>query len=260
MRLRNTFVCSLALGLMVAVAVAFAVGCNGPSGPVDPFGEDHEYRFGGVLIKNYDSNSAAVAARLERNDTVVTTASISLGNTPLASTGDIYFYSVSPVESIPVGVLGIYVFDSSRYNDTLALAIPGQVAIQSVAPSVKAPSDPVTVTWSGASGAEGYIIAATKQGSAYLGQGYSQWVTSQTTSTGINDSAFMKPTGSEADPGMYDIFVYAYWGSPDSALISHLLPTPIPSQLGDNIAEESMAGTISTVIVSASRVVEVVAE
>ena len=261
MRIRNSFVYTLALGLLVVLATALIVGCDGPSGPIDPFGEDNVYRFGGVLVKDFNLDTATITASLERNDTLVTDAVIVHWSNTLTLSGDVYVYSVSPVETIPTGVHAISVTDSSRYDDTLVLVVPGPLSISSISPTVKAPSDLVTVTWTGAAGASGYVIAAIKQDSAYLGLGYSQWVTSQTTSIGINDSAFMDQTGGgETNPGMYDLYVYAYSGSPDSALLSNLLPTPMPSQLDDNIDEKSFSGTISGVVVTTSGSLEVIAE
>ncbi len=250
----------LAAVLLTAGSVAILTGCNGKSGPVDPFGDDNKYRFGGVIIKDYNLNTSSVVASLERNDTLVTGATIEFGANSLAPSGNLYIYIVSPAENLPSDVFAISVQDSSRFADSLAFVIPGRVSIASIAPTVKAPSDLVTITWTGAAGAAGYIIAAVKRDSSYLGLGYSRWVTSQTTSIGISDSAFMKPAGGETNPGMYDLYVYAYSGAPDSALLSNLLPTPIPSQLDDNVNEESLAGTISGVVASASGTLEVVAE
>ncbi|MBU8933609.1 MAG: hypothetical protein KOO62_06345 [candidate division Zixibacteria bacterium] len=261
MRLRNTYVCLLALGLLVAVATALIVGCDGSSGPTDPFNDDYEYCFGGVLVKDYNRNVAYAAARLERNDTLVTGAVFVVGGDTLVASADRYTFAVGPADSLPAGPVDMVVKDASRLNDTLGFTMPGQLSITSIAPTEKGPADLVSVSWTGAADAEGYIIAAVKKDSAYMGIGYSQWVTSQATYIGINDSAFTKTSlqGGEPDPGIYYIYVYAYHGVPDSTLLATLLPTPVPDQLDDNIAEQNMSGTKCSIVTTGFATIEVLA-
>ncbi|RKX29740.1 MAG: hypothetical protein DRP47_00920 [Candidatus Zixiibacteriota bacterium] len=262
MKLRKTFGLFFALGLIVAVAIVLIVGCDGSSGPVDPFNNDYEYQLGGVLIKDYNRNAAYALARLERNDTLVIGAVITIDGDTLTPSGSTYFYAVGPADSLPSGAIDVSVKDSSRFHDTLAFTIPGNLSILSVSPPVKGPSDQVSVNWTGAADADGYIVAAVKKDSAYMGLGYSQWVTSQTTSISINDSAFTTTTiqGDEPNPGIYYIYIYAYNGVPDSTLLSALLPTSIPNQLDDNITEKNLNGTIGSIVTTLFGTVEVVAE
>ncbi|MEA2030941.1 MAG: hypothetical protein U9N55_05020 [candidate division Zixibacteria bacterium] len=257
MKLRNIFIFSIAT--IAIVAIVFLFGCNGP---VSNFDEEYEYQFNGLIVKDYDHDTACVSTRFSRNDTLVIGAIIAIDSDTLAFPDSTYYYYISPADSLSSGSHDILVKDSSRFNDTLEFTVPGSFSISSVLPSVKGPSDIVSVSWTGAANADGYIIAAVKQDSTYMGLGYSQWVTSQTTSTSINDSAFTITTiqGTEPNPGIYSIYVYAYNGVLDSTLLSTLLPTPIPNQLEDNITKKNFNGTIGSIVTTLPNTVNVLAQ
>ena len=57
----------------------------------------------------------------------------------------------------------------------------------------------------------------------------------------------MIPGTPNPNPGLYDIYVYAISGAPDSVLASELLPTPIPEQFPDNITQSKFNGWVGSV-------------
>lgn len=119
-------------------------------------------------------------------------------------------------------------------------------------------TDAVSVDWSGAANAETYVLATVKAGTGYNGSGYSEYPATQTTDGTIPPSAFREPITDELDTGLYEVYVYALNGTPDSALTHDLLPVPLPSQLADNLDREHLTGRVGTVGVTLLDTVRVV--
>ncbi|MFH2048369.1 MAG: hypothetical protein ABIJ12_02895 [bacterium] len=250
------------LGLAILVAVCALPGCGGDSTPMGPSGGDNNYHFIGSLIKDLNLDIFVMTADLERNDTAITDADISVSGDTLVFNGSYYIRTIYSADHLASGIRSFIVGDTDLYNDTIQAVLPASLTITSILPSVKDPSDLVSVQWTGAAGVEGYIISAVKQGSTYLKTGFSQYVTSLSTSATIRNEAFTinNLSGGDTDPGTYDIFVYAYWGVPDSIMTSALLPVPLPSQLDANIDELKLTGSVGAIVISPAGTVEVIAQ
>jgi len=250
------------LGLAILVAVCALPGCGGDSTPVGPPGGDNNYHFIGSLIKDLNHNIFVMTADIERNDTAITDADISVSGDTLIFSESYYILTIDSANHFGSGTKSIVIGDSDLFNYTIPAVLPASLTITSILPPVKDPSDLVRVQWTGAAGVEGYIIATVKQDSSYTKKGYSQFVTSQTTSATIENEAFTvnNLSGGDTDPGIYDIFVYAYWGVPDSIMTSALLPVPVPSQLDANIDEQKISGSVGAIVVSLAGTVEVITQ
>lgn len=250
------------LGAAILLAMCGLPGCGGDSTPIGPGDSDNEYHLISSLIKDLNLDIIVMSADLRRNDTIVTDAVISALNDTLIYNGSYYTRTINSAGHLGSGTLANIFRDSVLFSDTIVSIIPANLAITSVLPPVKDPSDQVNVQWTGASFVEGYIIATVKRDSSYMKMGYSQFVTSQATSATIQNEAFTinNYSGGDTSPGIYDIFVYAYWGVSDSILTSSLLPVPLPWQLAENIDEKKLTGSIGTIVVSQAGSVEVIAE
>ena len=73
----------------------------------------------------------------------------------------------------------------------------------------------------------------------------------------IPPGAFLSSDSLTPDTGLFNIYVYAYYGVPDSALTSALLPSYFPFQGADNIDTEFLKGHFGTVTVAAYDTVRV---
>jgi hypothetical protein len=116
----------------------------------------------------------------------------------------------------------------------------------------------LSLVWTGSRQAEAFVMATVKADEAYTGEGYSLY--SSGGNQTIPPEAFLKPGSSEPDTGLYNVYVYATTGSPDSVAASALLPVPMPSPVGDpdNIVTKTIAGTFGAVVVTMKDTVRVV--
>ena len=73
----------------------------------------------------------------------------------------------------------------------------------------------------------------------------------------IPSDAFVLTDGINPDTGLYNLYVYAISGSPDSALTSTLLPAPMSQELSNNIAATSISGRFGVVVISRTDTVRV---
>ncbi len=261
MRLRTIPALS-ALLIMVGLAV-FMAACDS-SGPTDsrPFSD---YEFFGALLKDPNVNTAWATGELTADDTALIAAVIEFGGDTLVFDSVREHYIVTfDGDSIIPGAYLVGMIDPDNFGDTVAVTLPNHFQIEEVFPAnrIKGTADRVQLQWTGSFNAQGYCVAAVKRDSAYMGTGYSRFVTSLTTSATFSDSAFSITTlqGLEPDPGWYYLYVYSYWGSPDSAQTADHLPVPFPNQLGANIDEREVIGHVGAVVVTPFDSVEVIAE
>lgn len=253
----------IALVAVAALIVLLEAGCDGTSGPIRPH-DDNAYRVEGVMIKEPNRNVSIAVVNFTRDTVLVDSATVTVGNDTLLLDTltypvDVYSLPLGPADSLLIGATEVVVQDGSDFLDTLPITVPGNLSITSIVPAIKGPADEVRVSWTGAADASGYVIVAVKQDSVFQKLGYSQYVSTQTTSATINEDAFLRNTlqGPEPNPGIYNIYVYAYSGVPDSSLSARALPVPFPSQLDDNIDVPDMDGHLGTVVVSYFGTVEV---
>ncbi len=246
---------------MLCLAPLMYAGCGGgPGQSQQP--ETFTYRIEGTLIKDLNTDFARTLATITRNDTALATAELRLDGDSLAHHQDsIYYRYVLPAGEYAAGSHELVIRDSSWFLDTLLLSLPANFAIDSVLPTTrqKRSVDQVILNWSGSAGADRYVIAAVKRDSIYAGLGFTQYVTSLTTSETFPDSAFALP-GGDPDTGWFYVYVYSYTGTPDSALSATLLPSPMPSQLDDNISGRNIIGRFGAIVVAAFDSILVITE
>jgi hypothetical protein len=239
---------SIVAGLLL---LAVYLGCDSypsKSTPVLP----NIYRLEGVLVKDIIRNTSTIKIDFQRNDSALNSAVVAYGEDTLTYGSQLYTLAMTPAGLLPFGEDTLKVVDSTRLDVKFVGIMADTFSIASVVPDrrEKLSFETVSLSWTGADSAEGYIIAAVKKGRAYMEEGYSQYVSSQATSETFNAQAFTVdnvPT-SETDPGWYYLFVYAYTGIPDSSLSSDLLPVPLPGQLGDNIDLDDLSGRFGTIL------------
>ncbi len=239
------------LGLAGLTLLMLHFSCD-ESGPIRPKPPEAIYRLEGILAKNLGTDFVHIRMTLARNDSTVSGAGIWFGGDSLAYSQDSTYYRVVlPAGDYPFGTYGLEIRDSSLFWDTLLIGTPDTFSIVNVFPDTRIKSTrTVRVEWSGSTAAEGYLIATAKRDSVYEGTGFSQYVTSQVTSQAFPDSAFFG-VNNVTDTGWYYLFVYAYIGSPDSALSADILPVPLPSQLDDNLSFSDLAGRFGAIVVAA---------
>ncbi len=252
----------IALAAIIAIALLLEIGCDS-SGTIRPR-EYNAYRVEGVMVKEPNRNVSTAVVNFTKDSVLVSNAVVTVrGDTLLLDTlqypYDVYALPLGPADSLLIGATNVTVMDGTSLLDTLPITVPGNLSITSIIPTQKGPADAVHVSWTGAANASGYVIVAVKQDSVFQGMGYAQYVTSGVTSAAINEDAFLKNTlqGPEPNSGIYNIYVYAYNGAPDSTLSARALPVPFPSQLADNIKVTNMDGRLGTVVVSYFGTVEV---
>ncbi len=253
---------SIAAGLFLLLLTVY-VGCDSypsKSTPVFP----NTYRMEGVLVKDIIRNTSTVSVDFRRNDSALNSAVVTYGEDTLTYGNRLYGLALTPVGLLPFGEDTLEVIDSTRLDVKFAGVMADTFSIASVLPDrrEKLAFETVSLSWTGADSAEGYIMAAVKKGQAYMERGYSQYVSSQVTSETFNAQAFTVdnvPTN-EIDPGWYYLFIYAYTGIPDSALSSDILPVPLPSQLDDNIDLDDLSGRFGTILAIEFDSMNVVAE
>ncbi|MFH1374375.1 MAG: hypothetical protein ABII79_11320 [bacterium] len=259
--MKYTCLRTLYLLCLLSLVMLMHTGCGGgPGQSQQP--EIFTYRIEGTLIKDLNTDFAHAVATITRDDTTLATAELRLDGDSLAHHQDsIYYRYVLPAGDYAAGTHELVIRDSSWFLDTLLISLPGNFAIDSVLPTTrqKRTVDHVSLNWSGSAGTDRYVIAAVKMDSIYAGLGFTQYVTSLTTSETFPDSAFALP-GGDPDTGWFYVYVYSYTGTPDSALSATLLPSPMPSQLDDNISGQNIAGRLGAIVVAAFDSIRVVTE
>ncbi|UCE25599.1 MAG: hypothetical protein JSU74_06015 [Candidatus Zixiibacteriota bacterium] len=255
--------------------VALLSGCDGSSS-TGTLPEANFYRIEGVLVNDLNAglavgDTARIAIKVERNDSVLADAAVTFGTTVLAfdrgsfPIDSVYSFSQGPTSFVESGAYGVGLVDSSLFADTLTLVAPDTFRIDFYTDgedSLNVGGQEMQLTWTSAANAEGYVMSVVIEDSVYTGYGYTEYVTSQAPQTTIPPDAFRLESGIGGipDTGWYHIFVYGYTGNPDSALSHPLLPVPLPSSLGDNVDVRNLVGRLGAVTVTDYVRVHVVAQ
>ena len=246
---------SMRLLAVAALAAAVISGCN--TSPTDNL-RQADYTTQGVLVQEMNIDHAYAAVRFQRNDTTITSAAIHLANVPMAffplyqEVDSAYQALISPAASHAGDQAYFRTADASRFKDSLLVAI---VDTFSITDNVEPPNHQlvgagqVSLEWTACANAQGYIIAAVKASLVKTGVGYSAIAPGANAGT-IPPEAFTDEISGEADTGLYNIYVYAYGGAPDSALAGAFLPVPMPMQVTNNIAHSDLTGRFGTVTVT----------
>jgi hypothetical protein len=230
-------------------------GCHGAgTGALDK----DTYRVDGTLILDRNPDSSLVVVSLERNDSTLTNGTVRFAGNPLG-----FFATVLPVDSVyflrlkPAALWAddeqyLYIADGSSYRDSAVFSVPDTFSItQNFSPPnhLVRGGEQVAFEWTPAANAAGYVIATVKQSKAYQGKGYSAYAATGVTAATIPPDAFINDTSLTLDTGLYNIYVYAFAGSPDSALCIPYLPVPFPAQLDDNVAIKNAVGRFGAISV-----------
>ena len=241
--------------VLVAVSVTAALflallGCESSDGGFQPT-PAATYSLVGTMVGNPSSVLTQVAAELRRNDSTLADGIVLLAADTLkfADTTEfadsIYFFSSGEPHRYAGDSATVLVRDPDRFTSAFSLVVPDTFSITSVIPATGQwrPTDgPVQLVWNGSDGADGYVLAAVRQQAAQTGAGYSAYADELSTAGNIPGDAFYINAGGTLDTGLYNIYVYAYSGSPDKSLADHMLPVPLPTQLTDNIDQRDLSG------------------
>ncbi|MBU0984134.1 MAG: hypothetical protein KKA42_09715 [candidate division Zixibacteria bacterium] len=256
----------LALGLMVATS--WLAGCNSSSVTPDL---TRSYEISSALVQDPNRDSTYVVVDFLRRDTLLPTAQIIFDGMPLIyrdralvphqfPVDSVFWLGLDSAERFAGGSFYLTLQDNTDYRDSLVVAVVDTSSIQTLAPSnhlVRA-NDVVSLTWRPAANAETYILAAVKADEAYTGTGFSDYAATGLTAGTIPADAFLLPGSSDPDTGLYNVYVYAVNGSPDSLLSHQILPVPLPGQLPANIERSDLIGRTGSITVTGMDTVRVV--
>jgi hypothetical protein len=254
----------LALIGLLALAFGLWLGCNStPTGGT----RFNEYRAEGVLVQDMNVDHAFALVRAWRNDSTFTGGTLHLAGVPMAFFPDYqnvdsaYQALISPAAS-HAGTEAYFRFaDGSRFTDSLLVSIVDTFSItDNIDPANHQlqGAGQVSLEWTAAANAEGYVVAAVKADEAYTGVGYSAYAATTGTAGTIPPEAFIDTVSFLPDTGLYNVYVYALSGSPDSALSYGFLPVPLPVQIADNIDENDFSGHFGTLSVTLKDTIRVV--
>ncbi len=205
-----------------------------------------------TVIKDLDSNKAAVTVYLTRNDTVLETADITFGDYALnySAADTVYKRIFKTADSIPSQTYNCVIIDGTALNDTVSLTVPSDLEITSVAlpdDRVDPAGDAVQFQWSQSLMSNGYVFAANHVDSLYETDGYADFSPENTPQATVPPDAF-RP-GGVPNPvlGWYYIYAYAYTGVPTDATY---LPTYFPQAFTNNLDKTDIAGSYGVVVIS----------
>jgi len=232
-------------------------GCNS-SGPGQPnIPADYELRV--TLIQDPNVDSSRTIAKLFKEGADYDGAQLQFGNNLLNfyntkyGFDTIFAFSQNMTPGYAAGPRSFFLDDSPFYQDTIVITICSSFVITDInVPASRIvrstpPDNRVTYTWSGSANAQNYVMAAVLADSAYRSYGYSTYLVSGTPSGTLPPEAFSVSPNPDLDTGLYNIYVYAINGSPDSAMTDGLLPVPLPSQRPNNISSPDLIGRFGSI-------------
>jgi hypothetical protein len=240
--------------LLGILALSLILACNG--NPIKPTLVP-TYSITGALVVDPNLDSNQIMIGVTRNDSILTTAVVYFNGRQIPFTNSaavfdsVYYYQEDSVFAYVNKHIDLRFTDPNRYADTFHVAVADTFSILTVDPfnHLLLGIGNCTINWSGADLAETYVMAAVKSDRAYQGLGFSAYPISNITGGTIPPGAFAYPITELPDTGLYNIYVYAVTGSPDSAFTHYMLPVPLPDQLSNNISEEDIAGRFGAVTV-----------
>lgn len=250
----------VALLMIALLSLAIMAGCNSRS--TDNLTID-EYRVIAALVLDRNDDQQQATARLFVNESAEASATLSVAGfeLPYVAVDSVYQAVISPFDTLAGRDAYLKWIVSSQYRDSALVAVVDTF-------SFTGDIDPqnhqlqgllnVILSWTAAVNAERYVLAAVKAEDAYTGTGWAANVADIGLGGTIPPDAFIDPVSSEADTGLYNIYVYAISGSPDSALASAFLPVPLPEQRADNIDGRKLSGRAGSVSVTLKDTIRVV--
>jgi len=242
---------------MAIIGLMAQFGCNS-TGPTKPSAPD--YYISATLIQDPNVDSTWMVVRLQKENADYDSATVKFGSVTLNYSNlqygfdSIYYLNQDTSPVFAAGVRDLVLDDSPDFADTVSISVgsPFYDSIASPNNHIFRPSDPsLVINWQASANAQTYVLAAVLADSAYRGYGYSEYGVSLGTSGSLPQDAFMVSPGNNFDTGLYNVYVYAIVGVPDSTLTSRLLPVPLPSQFPtNNINTGDLVGRIGTIQVS----------
>jgi len=245
--------------LCIAPALTFLgltaqFGCNS-SGPGQPnIPADYELRV--TLIQDPNVDSSRTIAKLFKEGADYDGAQLQFGNNLLNfyntkyGLDTIFAFSQDMTPGYAAGPRSFFLDDSPFYQDTIVFTVEGAFGITEIndpTTGILLPGNTVTYTWSGSTNAQNYVMAAVLADSAYRSYGYSEYLPSIGTSGALPVEAFSQSPSPDMDTGLYNIYVYAINGVPDSAMTDGLLPVPLPLQFPNNISSPDLIGRFGSI-------------
>ncbi|MCH7947078.1 MAG: hypothetical protein IIC66_04695 [candidate division Zixibacteria bacterium] len=252
---------------ILALSLVAGFGCNGVLTDIEP-GSTFNYNLTGALVQDPNRDSSIVIVKLQRDDADYVIAKMSFGGdvllfSPLKYGFDSVFSgSKSRSPGYSATQMNLIMDDFPFLIDTAIVNVVSGFSIDSTSITpfnrLITGTGSVSFDWSGSANSGGYVIVAVKADSAYKGQGYSAVLNANFLSGTIPADAFVLPVTSDPDTGLYNLYVYSISGSPDSAMTAMLLPTPLPKQYADNIADGKFTGHFGSIEVSLLDTIRVV--
>jgi hypothetical protein len=232
---------------ILLVSLALLCVCDGTS--VTPTETNEGYYLSGAIIKNIDLDQLSVLVTLKRNDSVMTNATLFIGDDTLIYGSGQYSKTFADISDLAVGDHVLKLYDTTFFIDSVMFSIASDFEITSKIPAGDAPLTPgntVQIEWSIPSNIDGYVYSAVKVDETYSEDGYSAFVTSGVTSTTFNSDAFALPSG-ELDTGWYYIYVYGYIDSPSP---SDNIPTLFPNGLANSISKDGFTAKFGSLVIT----------
>lgn len=226
------------------LAVVILGGCSGE--PVAP-GSKIDYRVEGVLVKSLDDGSARIDLTLTKDSIAYKKAVITLGATVLDTNAYGYTKTFSS-SAIAVGqTYNLNIHDSTSLNTNLTISMPGSFTanVTNLALSRVYSGGSVTVDWTAATGADGYILATDPPSTYPADTGGAMYYT-------ITDGA-LTPVAFQYDgdlvAGTHMVYVAAYIGAPTE---TPGLPIAIPTDNNpdDNVSKTILFGRLAGMVLS----------
>ena len=254
MRLNRTNITVWAAVSVTAALFLALLGCESSGGGFQP-ATVGAYNITGTLVGDPGRVQTQVAVDLTRSDTTLATGTLVFETATLGDTlefadssqfaDSIYYFSGNESYRYAGDSAAVHINDPDRFISGFSLMVPDTFSITSIIPATgqwRSTDGPVQLVWNGSEGADGYILAAVKHQAVYTGVGYSAFADELSTAGNIPGTAFYTNAGTVLDTGLYNIYIYAYSGSPDKSLADEILPVPLPPQLADNIDQQYLSG------------------
>ncbi len=243
--------------VLAVLGIATQFGCNSAPGVGGPGSFD--YQISATLIQDPNIDSSRILVKVSRDLQDYAYAQLIFGTDILNFStlkygfDSLFYFSTSSNPGYATGLRNLILNDSPNLTDTISITVADTfsiTAVNSPANRILLPGNTVTYSWSGSANAQNYVIAAALADSTYRGYGYSEYLPVIGTSGTLPVEAFSVSPGPNMDTGLYNIYVYAITGVPDSSLTSKLLPVPLPLQFPNNISTPDLVGRVGSIQVT----------
>ncbi len=202
-----------------------------------------------VLVKNLSDGSARIDMTLQKNDSTYKKAVVTLGTTILDTNILGYTKSFLSTEILVGQNYTLNIHDSTSLNINLIITMPGSYTDSVAVPANRIYSGGnVTVGWTVAANADGYILATVPPADAITDAGDSTYYYDVTSGTIIGPEIF-RPNG-VAVSGTHKVYVAAFAGAP---VKTPGIPFSVPetNKPGDNVSKNILFGRLAGMVITA---------